>query len=191
MMNLISALVTTSLSLSTSTGTSLSTIYRTSQVIMLTTLTSIVSEFSTLVSTSTMSGSEIIMASTVEIPVTITNTISQILTNTPADSSTTPTWPIPSPPPPTVEIVTSTLISTLTQPGKTLTYYPSVVPVVATTTTASDSWVSPTSTITFTQVDFIFEDTTGSAYTTMTTILPVNPRQTQEIIPINSAEDHG
>lgn len=180
-----SALVSTSTSLVTSLTSTLTTVYQTSQPVSLTTVTSIVSQFSTFLSTVTISQSQITWASTIAIPVTLTQTMSQLLTSI-------PTWSIPPPPPATVEIVTSTLTSTLVQPGQTITYYPSLPPVVLPTTTTQTRWYPSTSTVTFTQADFILESPAGNAYTTIATILPLNPdpTQTNAIILVTST-DHG
>lgn len=179
-----SILVSTSTSLFTSLTSSLTTAYYTSQPVVLTTVTSIVSQFSTFLSTATILQSDIVWSSTFAVPLTVTQTMSQPFTFT-------PTYSLPSPPPASIEIVTATLTSTLIEPGQTFTYYPSVPPVTLPFTTTATEWYPSASTVTFTEVNFVLESNPGYAYTTIATILPLSPTPTNAIVLITNPGDQG
>lgn len=176
--------VSTILSLSAWTSTSFSTIYQTSTPVVAVTQTSIASQFSTAIRTSSITQSGIVMASTIAVPVTITDTLTNILTNTLAP---TPGFVIPSP-----STVTETIISTILQPDRTLTY---TLPTPTTTVQITTQWpssntvvtVSPT--ITVTEILFYLENGAGDVYSTITTTVP---SQTSAVVIVpGHSEDNG
>lgn len=159
--------ISTLLSFSTWVTTSFNTIYQTSVPVIAVTQTSIASQFSTAIHTSSITQPEIIIASTIAIPVTLTSTLTNMLTN--ALPTTGVIVSIPA------STVTETIVSTISQPYRTLTYYP---PTPTTTVQVITQYppvntivtVSPT--ITVTEIVFYLENDGGNVYSTMTTTLP-------------------
>ncbi|KAK5100268.1 hypothetical protein LTR70_001744 [Exophiala xenobiotica] len=169
-----SVLLSTSVSVLVYLSTSFSTIYHTSNPVTITSLTSAATHLTTLTLPET------VMASTLAIPTTITQTISNIFTSYAPGAPATNT-----PPPPAVSsetiTSTSTVTSTVVQAGQTMTYYPPTHTFVL-TPPPTYTVVEPTSTITLTEIVLLLEDPSGQVYTTITTALPARASQTGPIV---------
>jgi hypothetical protein len=124
------------------------------------------------------------MASTIAVPITATQTISQFFTST-------PTFSLPPPPPASITIVTITLTSTLVEPGRTITYYPPSPPLQIPTTTTQSTLYPLVSIVIFTEIDFILANAAGYVYTTITTIIPLSPTPTNGAFFVIDTEQHG
>ncbi|KAK5949890.1 hypothetical protein OHC33_009075 [Knufia fluminis] len=180
-------LLSTSISFITSLTTSFSTIYATSKPVVVTTLISAATHLTTLTQP------EVVMASTLAFPTTITQTISNVLTSyAPASPPTPPPPPLSTTPSPvaSTQIITSTLTvtSTLVQPGQTITYYPPTHTFVL-TPPPTYTIVEPTSTVTLTEIIFLLEGPSGQITSTITTALPAQATQTAPIIFVPGDDD--
>lgn len=175
--------ISTLLSFSMRVSTSFSTIYQTSVPVIATTQTSVASQFSTTIHVSSITQPEVVMASTVAVPVTITDTLTNILT---APSIATPT--IATIPAPTV---TETVFSTISQPYRTLTYYPptpTTTVQLITLLPPANTIVTVLPTVTITEIVFYLENGGGDIYSTITTTLPA---QTSPVVIVPGySQDH-
>lgn len=174
-----SVLLSTSVSVLVSLSTSFSTIYHTSTPVA---ITSAATQLTTLILPET------VVASTLAIPTTITQTMSNILTSYAPGAPAASTSPPPAASP---ETITSTLTvtSTVVQAGQTITYYPPTHTFVL-TSPPTYTVVEPTSTVTLTEVVFLLEDPPGQVYTTITTVMPAQASQTGPIVFV-AGDDQG
>lgn len=173
-MALPSIMLSTSVSLLVSLSTSFSTIYHTSTPVAITTLTSAATHLTTLTLPET------VMASTLAIPTTITQTISSIFTSYAPGAPAASTEPPPAASAETIT-TTSTTTSIFVQAGQTVTYYPPTHTAVL-TPPPTYTVVEPTSTVTFTEIIFLLEDPSGQVYSTITTALPPRASRTGPIV---------
>ncbi|KAK5083697.1 hypothetical protein LTR05_006201 [Lithohypha guttulata] len=188
-----SVILSTSVLISTSLSTAFSTIYQTSKPVVVTTLTSVASQLSTFVQSTTITKSDIVMASTLSIPTTVTYTLSQVLTSyAPASTPTIAAAPL---------TVTATITSTLFQPPETLTYWLPPPPPPPTTTTVSANPTeylggiiyAPLLPVTVTELIFFLENAAGNVYSTITTTIAPSTLPTSPIIIVPGKEEpkHG
>jgi len=177
-----SVVSSTSISLLISRTTSFSTIYQTSRPVVIATITSAATHLTTLTQP------EVVMASTLAFPTTITKTISNVLT-------TYATAPPPAataiPPATSTKTITSTatVTSIVIQPGGTITYY-RPTPTFVLTPPPICTVIQPTSTVTLTELILLLENPAGQVYSTITTILPFQATQTTPIVFVPGGNHH-
>lgn len=174
--------IATLLSFSTWVTTSFNTIYQTSIPVIAVNQTSIASQFSTAIRTSSITQPEIIMASTIAIPVTLTSTLTNVLANSLPTRGSVVSIP--------TSTVTETIVSTISQPYRTLTYYPPTPTTTIQVTTKFppvNTIVTVSPTITITEIVFYLENGGGNVCSTITTTLPA---QTSAVVIVPGYEAH-